>query len=141
MIREAELSDFIGITRLCDQLGYSVSENEVFERLNNLLNNDDNAVFVAEIEFAGILGWVHVHGRHLIEAHSFAEIGGLVVDAQHRKLGIGEVLMRNCEEWARRKGYKEVRVRSGGQRKEAHAFYKRIGYQNIKRQEVFNLDL
>jgi GNAT superfamily N-acetyltransferase len=63
------------------------------------------------------------------------------VDNQHRRKGIGEMLMRESEVWAKNKGYQEVRLRSGGQRKEAHEFYKRIGYKNVKWQEVFSLKL
>jgi hypothetical protein len=42
---------------------------------------------------------------------------------------------------AREKGYQEIRLRSGGQRKEAHEFYKGIGYKNIKWQEVSSMEL
>lgn len=38
-----------------------------------------------------------------------------------------------------KKGYQEVRLRSGGQRKDAHEFYKSIGYKEVKWQEVFSL--
>jgi GNAT superfamily N-acetyltransferase len=105
------------------------------------LLNEDNAVYVMEFSSNEISGWVHVHGRLLIEAYPFAEIGGLVVDNNHRRKGIGENLIRKCEEWARKKGYQEIRVRSNGQRKEAHEFYKRIGFENLKWQEVYTFKL
>lgn len=135
------ISDSKEILRLSLQLGYEVLESEILKRLDKLLVSDDNEVFVMELDTNKIAGWVHVHGRHLIEAHPFAEIGGLVVDHNHRRKGIGEKLMRKCEDWARKMGYQEIRLRSGGQRKEAHKFYKRIGYKNIKWQEVFSIEL
>jgi GNAT superfamily N-acetyltransferase len=140
-IRNAQLADSAEIARLSSQLGYQVSVTQVLKRLEKIMANDDNAVYVMEENNSEISGWVHVHGRHLIEAQSFAEIGGLVVDVNHRRKGIGEQLMRKCEEWARTRGYQEVRLRSGGHRKEAHEFYKRIGYTNEKWQEVFSLKL
>jgi GNAT superfamily N-acetyltransferase len=140
-VRKARVTDSNEIVRLSFQLGYEVLESEVLKRLEKLLLNDDNAVYVLEKSNNEICGWVHVHGRHLIEARPFAEIGGLVVDNNHRRKGIGENLMRKCEEWARKKGYQEMRLRSGGQRKDAHEFYKRIGYKNVKWQEVFSLKL
>jgi GNAT superfamily N-acetyltransferase len=140
-VRKARVTDSDEIVRLSFQLGYEVLDSEVLKRLEKLLLNDDVAVYVMEKNRIEICGWVHVHGRHLIEAHPFAEIGGLVVDNNHRRKGIGEKLMRKCEEWARKKGYQEIRLRSGGHRKEAHEFYKRIGYKNVKWQEVFSLKL
>jgi GNAT superfamily N-acetyltransferase len=140
-IREAQITDSLEIARLCSQLGYDVSESEVWGRLRKILADRDHAVYVMEVSPNEIAGWVHVHGRHLIEAQSFAEIGGLVVDHPYRRKGIGETLMRKCEEWAGKKGYREVRLRSGGHRKEAHAFYSSIGYQNTKWQQVFSLEL
>jgi N-acetylglutamate synthase-like GNAT family acetyltransferase len=136
-VRMARVTDSNEIARLSLQLGYKVLESDVLIRLEKLLLNDDNAVFVMEINNNEIFGWVHVHGRHLIESHSFAEIGGLVVDNNHRRKGIGENLMRKCEEWSREKGYQEVRLRSGGQRKDAHEFYKRIGYKILSGKKFF----
>ncbi|MFP7297018.1 GNAT family N-acetyltransferase [Neobacillus niacini] len=140
-IREAKLKDSKQITRLSYQHGYEISEADVYKHLEKLLSNNDNAVYVIEISDVEIAGWVHVHGRHLIDALPFAEIGGLVVDENHRRKGYGEKLMRKSEEWARKNSYQEVRLRSGGQRKEAHEFYKSIGYKNVKWQEVFSLIL
>ncbi|SFK93485.1 Acetyltransferase (GNAT) domain-containing protein [Paenibacillus sp. 1_12] len=139
-IRIAATSDASQIAELSNQLGYVASEDQIIERLIKLLKDDDNAIFVMEID-GMVAGWAHVHGRHLIESPDFAEIGGLVVHHQHRRKGIGEQLMRSCEEWAKQKEYNVVRVRSGGHRVEAHQFYERIGYSKVKSQEVFNLDL
>jgi len=141
IVREARLTDTPGISALCSQLGYEVSHDEVLKRLEKLTQHDDHAVYVVAKENDHIAGWVHIHGRYLIESAPFAEIGGLVVDQGARRQGIGERLMRKCEEWAKAKGFPQVRVRSGGHRKEAHEFYKRIGYSNVKWQEVFNLQL
>ncbi|WP_226537395.1 GNAT family N-acetyltransferase [Fictibacillus halophilus] len=99
----------------------------------------DNTIFLYEMENS-IYGWVHVFGKCIIQLE-YAEIGGLVVDTEYRGKGIGSHLMRKAEEWAIEKGYSEIRLRSGGHRKEAHDFYKRIGYKNIKWQEVFSRKL
>ncbi|MFH5185951.1 GNAT family N-acetyltransferase [Paenibacillus sp. TAB 01] len=139
-IRTARASDAAHIASLSNELGYPVSEEQMKERLLNLMNREDNAVFVMEIE-GDVAAWVHVHGRHLLESPSFAEIGGLVVSSLHRRKRIGEQLMRECEAWAREQNYPFVRVRSSGHRKEAHQFYERIGYTRVKSQEVFNLEL
>ncbi|WNQ10562.1 GNAT family N-acetyltransferase [Paenibacillus aurantius] len=141
MIREAVKEDAREVARLSSQLGYEITEFEAGERLERLLADRDHAVYVQEAEGGGLAGWVHVHGRHLIESPPFAEIGGLVVDGTQRRKRVGEQLMRRSEQWARESGYRMMRIRSGSQRKEAHEFYQRIGYEAVKRQEVFALSL
>jgi GNAT superfamily N-acetyltransferase len=139
MIRKAKETDLNEIARLCSQLGYKVNPEEITLRLERLIQNDDNAIFVLESQDC-LSGWVHVFGKHLIELE-YAEIGGLVVDNNFRRQGIGEKLMRKSEEWAKEKGYKAIRLRSGGQRKEAHKFYEKIGYKNINWQQLFVIEL
>ncbi|MDR7071543.1 GNAT family N-acetyltransferase [Fictibacillus barbaricus] len=140
MIRLANHKDIKELARLCSQLGYESSEEQVESRLHRILHDLDHAVFVFEQEVPRLAGWVHVYGKHLIESE-YAEIGGLVVDQNSRRQKIGERLMRKCEEWATENGYSELRLRSGGHRKEAHAFYKQIGYENVKSQQVFTTNL
>jgi GNAT superfamily N-acetyltransferase len=139
VIRTATIDDSSSIARLSEQLGDPVTSDQVQFRLEKSLQDEESAIFLYETNQT-IYGWVHVYGKCLIQLE-YAEIGGLVVDAQRRNLGIGKKLMREAEEWARDKGYPELRLRSGGHRKEAHEFYKSIGYANIKSQQVFNLKL
>ncbi|WP_233455207.1 GNAT family N-acetyltransferase [Paenibacillus elgii] len=54
---------------------------------------------------------------------------------------IGQQLVRHCEEWARTKGYQELRVRVNVTREEAHQFYKHAGFENTKTQQVFRKGL
>jgi GNAT superfamily N-acetyltransferase len=136
MIRPARIEDAKKIARLCKQLGNQVSADQVEERLKKINEEKDSIIFLYEIDNS-TSGWVHVFGKCIIQLE-YAEIGGLVVDTEYRGKGIGKNLMRKAEEWAMEKGYPEVRLRSGGHRKEAHNFYKNIGYENIKCQEVFS---
>ena len=45
--------------------------------------------------------------------------------------------MKAAEDWARENGAVGVRLNSGGQRKEAHAFYRAVGYHSEKEQLRF----
>jgi GNAT superfamily N-acetyltransferase len=66
------------------------------------------------------------------------EIGGLVVDESYRRRGVGRLLMEQAERWAREKGCGAICLRSNVVRKDAHAFYERIGYSNVKTSRVFH---
>jgi GNAT superfamily N-acetyltransferase len=52
----------------------------------------------------------------------------LVVAKKFRKLGIGKKLMQYCIDLAKKKNCYRIRLESGNQRKDSHAFYKCIGF-------------
>lgn len=64
-------------------------------------------------------------------------IGGLVVDRNHRRLGIGRALMERAEVWAAERGCSMVRLTSSATRTAAHQFYEGLGYTTIKTQYSF----
>lgn len=62
---------------------------------------------------------------------------GLAVSADYRRKGIGKALLNHTEDWARKSGINYVRLNSGITRKEAHNFYRAMGYDNEKVQIRF----
>ena len=54
-----------------------------------------------------------------------------------RGQGVGRVLVERAEGWAKARGLKSVYVRSNIVRKDAHAFYQKLGYKIIKTQSAF----
>ncbi len=135
-IRPANLDDAQRIALLATQLGYPSTPGQVFARLERLLRDDEHAVFIAE-QSALVVGWVHVFEKRLLESDPEAEIGGLVVDENHRGIGAGKLLMNRAEEWARARGVKSVYLRSNVIRREAHVFYEKLGYYTVKTQTAF----
>jgi GNAT superfamily N-acetyltransferase len=113
----------------------------VQRRLCQLRQDEEHAVYVAEQPNGRVVGWVHVHIRELVVTDRQAEIGGLVVDEEYRNRGVGRLLMERVEQWAREKECETVQLRSNVVRKNAHAFYERIGYDNVKAQLTFSKDL
>jgi GNAT superfamily N-acetyltransferase len=53
---------------------------------------------------------------------------GLVVDQPFRGRGIGRRLMEWTERWLKERGVAKLTLTSGHQRKEAHDFYRHLGY-------------
>ncbi len=141
-IRRAAPADSNRITELCLQLGYETFNTEVHERLLKIVNKDDTALFAAELN-GQVVGWIQVSIRSAIETGEVAEITGLVVDESVRGKGIGKSLVIKTEEWAESKGYSSIRVRTNVKRTETHLFYKGIGFEENKKQTVFQkrLDL
>lgn len=135
-IRFAMAEDAAPIAQLSGQLGYASTADETARRLGELGRNSEHAVLVAE-SGGVLLGWVHVHVSHSLTTDTPAEIAGLVVDEQQRGHGIGRILMEHAQQWAHDNGCHSVRLRSNVVRSNAHAFYEKLGYEQIKTQKAF----
>ena len=135
-VRLARLSDAADVARLTGQLGYDVETSALRARLAKILERPDQRVFVADVESRPV-GWLHAAIWEYIETGPFVIVGGLVVDRAHRRRGIGGILMRHAEEWAREQGCSIVRLWSSSTRTAAHEFYARQGYTNVKTQYSF----
>lgn len=136
VLREAKIEDAAAICRISsNDLGYSCEEALCLQRVNNL-DFKREAVFVAELD-GNVAGYVHVEVYSLLYYESMANILGLAVASDCRRKGVGRALMNRVEAWAKEKGIREIRLNSGGTRKEAHEFYRAIGYDDEKVQVRF----
>ncbi len=125
------------IAALAGQLGYPSTTHQVRRRIERIRGRPDHRALVAETADGEVVGWLHVFVSRLLESDSFAEIGGLVVDENHRGSGVGKLLMQHAESWARARGCRTVRLRSNVIRKDAHTFYTKLGYHVTKMQYAF----
>jgi GNAT superfamily N-acetyltransferase len=135
--RRAFQNDAGEIARLSTELGYPASASEISTRLALLLVRSAHCVFVAAKENDRLLGWVAVEKRLLLESGTKAEIVGLVVDREARRLGVGKALVAAAEEWTRGQGMKNIFVRSNVVRPDSHPFYENLGYRRAKTQHFY----
>ncbi len=136
-LRTAQPADAAEISRLSAQLGYPAPVEAFQDRLRKLLASPQHAVFVAEAGDGGLVGFIAVEQRLIIEYGERAEIAALVVDAQARRGGIGRALVARAERWAAGLGLRDLVVRSNAARVESHPFYEGLGYERIKTQQVY----
>ena len=139
-VRRATPADAETVARLCGQLGYAASAAEAAERLRTIDSHPGHAVLVAESGGA-VVAWIDLHIEHSIAAGKTVQVAGLVVDENHRGSGVGRLLMRHAEEWARCNGCSSVRLRSNIIRAQAHEFYEKLGYKVTKTQKAFAKEL
>jgi GNAT superfamily N-acetyltransferase len=136
-IRLARLDDAAHIARLSSQLGYVETEQAILDRLSRLLPEYQHRILVAEVNNMVIAGWLHAFISMMLESPPFVEIGGIVVDIDYRRKGIGKLLIAAAEEWALANSLDCVRLRSNIIRPEAHEFYPAIGYTHTKTQKTY----
>lgn len=140
-VRKANINDASAICKICtDDLGYECSEEFVSNRLKNI-DGSREAVFAAEIDGTAV-GYIHAEIYNILYFESMINILGLAVSRGYRRQGVGRALITCAENWAKEQGINIVRLNSGSSRKEAHEFYRAIGYDNEKMQVRFlkNLD-
>lgn len=141
-ITQAEIKDAERIAVICDeQLGFAVTNKQVEQGLAKIQNNNSHIVYVATLANEYVIGWAHAHISDLIVRQTSAIIWGLVVDKDYRHSGIGCSLMQQIEQWASLAGCENVLLTSNIKRKEAHLFYDKIGYTNIKQSFTFHKKL
>lgn len=64
----------------------------------------------------------------MLYAETIANILGLTAELDHRKQGAGKLLVEEAERWATNHDIHAIRLNSGMSRKEAHIFYRNMGY-------------
>ena len=134
-------ADAPAVAALSTQLSDPIPAATVLERLDSFRFSEDHGCYVAEQDGV-VLGWIDVFRVHMLISPRFcAEVGGLVVDTEARRQGVGRALMAQAEVWAAEQGYAEVRLRSGLHRTEAHEFYQSIGYALTKTSHMFRKSL
>ena len=136
VIRRAQPSDATAILQLIRQLGYEVDAAAASDRLSRILARDDQQFLLADAN-GRTVGWIHVLRSEYVESDTSAVIGGLVVDRSHRRQGVGRLHIEAAEAWAGHEGCSIVRLQSSSSRADAHLFYERLGYTNLKTQYAF----
>lgn len=140
-MRKADINDASVICRICtDDLGYECSEEFVSNRLKNI-DGSREVVFAAEVD-GTVVGYIHAEIYNTLYFASMINILGLAVSRDNRRQGVGRALITCAENWAKEQEINIVRLNSGSSRKEAHEFYRAMGYDNEKMQVRFlkNLD-
>lgn len=136
IIRQAKIEDYKDICKICcDDLGYNCSEELVKERLEGLDKNNER-VLVA-VYNSEVVGYLHAQIYKTLYFEELINFLGLAVSKEYRNKKVGTKLVNEIENWAMEKGINKVRVNSGFSRKEAHEFYRSLGYNNEKEQIRF----
>lgn len=140
MIRKVFTEDYKDIAGICkNDLGYDADELLVKSRLENLDSNRE-AVFVAVVDEKAV-GFVHCEIYNTLYFETLVNILGLAVSSEYRRNGFGRELMNSAEEWAKQKRIDKIRLNSGLSRKDAHTFYRNLGYGDEKQQIRFMKDI
>ena len=105
-----------------------------------MLHSQQHCVFVAK-RGDKTLGWLAVEQRLFLESGFKAEITGLVVSEDERRIGVGRELVMQAKTWAANHQLTELVVRSNISREHSHLFYQRIGFHHQKTSHQYQMEL
>jgi GNAT superfamily N-acetyltransferase len=121
--------DAVAVSVLLGELGYTVSIQQATKRVAELSKTGVDPIFLA-VEDGQALGLLALHLCRMLQyASPIVRVTALVVDAQARRRGMGKLLMEHAERMGSAAGCEFVELTSAMDRAEAHAFYRRIGYE------------
>jgi GNAT superfamily N-acetyltransferase len=106
-------------------------------RVRKVTAQKHHLLLVAQNDRAEVCGWLHAFGADSIESGFRVEIAGLVVAKAVQRSGVGSRLIGEAERWARGIGAEFISVRSNINRAESHPFYRKLGYELKKTQQVY----
>jgi GNAT superfamily N-acetyltransferase len=134
-IRTAHSGDAAAIASLMTQLGYPQDVAITSQRL--AASGDHGHVVIVADDDGAIVGCIQAGALATLESDPFAQILALVVDENARGKRVGAQLVAAAVAWAKERGYAKLRVRVNVVRKDAHRFYEREGFRQLKEQRVY----
>jgi len=127
-IRKALPTDGADISRLLAQLGYPGTETFLAEKMEVVINNPLEELFVYEEDNKVVAFMVLEFLPQLGLKGDIARIGYFAVDEDCRNNGIGKEMEEHCEKLALQRNCDRIEVHCHERRKDAHRFYYRQGY-------------
>jgi GNAT superfamily N-acetyltransferase len=133
-IRPARESDAEEVARLLGELGYPQEADAA--RLREWEDDPSTHALVADHD-GHLAGAIAIQlCRHFARPGRFARIVAMVVDARHRRDGLGRSLVSAADDLARRSACDRIEVTSGTRRDASHHFYASLGFEDINAKSV-----
>ena len=132
VVRKATVDDAAVLIELSRQLGSHGPPQNLPDAETAIRGSAEQPwlhLLVADIdgEVVGMVTLVIVPGM-AHAARPWAQIENMVTHEGHRRKGIGEALVRRCEEISREADVYKLQLMSSRPRKGAHAFYEKMGF-------------
>ena len=128
LIRTALPGDAPGIAQLMSGLGFDHSVEEIVRRWSLVSDQNVDPVLVAT-RGSLLIGVLALHISPLLfYPQPLARITTLAVSEDYRRQGIGRLLVEEAIRLAREARCDTIELTTGLHRKDAHAFYERLGF-------------
>jgi N-acetylglutamate synthase-like GNAT family acetyltransferase len=132
-IREAVRGDAAAVAGLLGQLGYPTGADTAAARIERHAASAADTLLVAEAD-GRVIGIAALHVSLALEYDGDAgKLSAIVVDQASRGRGVGKALVEAVERDARARGCVVLFLTTNERRKDAHAFYRALGFDETGR--------
>jgi len=114
------------LANLISEEGHPTKREDITNRLH-LLPTKDRLLLAVDGET--LLGYAHLRVSEDLVNEETAEVVAIVVEASHRRCGIGTRLITAAETWATQSGRARLLLKTDVVRTAAHAFFSALGYE------------
>jgi GNAT superfamily N-acetyltransferase len=133
LVRDAVGSDASVVSTLLTALGYPASTDLAAERIAFFAADPLSRVQVADAD-GEVVGLAATHLVPRLDSELLScRIVDLVVAPDHRRRGVGRMLLEAAEAEAGNRGAQRLDLTSGDWRPDAHCFYERLGLESSAR--------
>jgi ribosomal protein S18 acetylase RimI-like enzyme len=127
-LRAARETDAEQVAALMTELGYPSTAASVKERLDHALHSEISCCLVAQ-DADEVIGLVSAElVPYFPTGTAICRVTSVVVASQHRRRGVGDLLIAAAAEFAREHECSGIEVTSAERRVDAHRFYERLGF-------------
>lgn len=128
-LRPARPADAPGLAPLLAALGYPATADAITGRLAALAASDSGGLTLVAEAGGRLLGFATLHVTPVLHRPTaVGRITALAVHPEAREAGIGRRLVEAAEERFLAAGLGLIELTSGESRREAHEFYRHLGY-------------
>lgn len=128
-----ELTDLYNLWDDIDDL----TDNEMSQTIKAYEQNTNNKTFLAFNEDEKPIGYIFCGICYYVGAASFLEIIQIMIREEYRGQGIGKMMMDYVADMYFKQGIRQIRLHSRVKLTKAHAFYKKLGFNEFKQSKFF----
>lgn len=110
-----------------DYLQSSLSKDQLEDKILDVLNHDDEKIFIAVCDDE-VIGYIYVNIYDVLYQEPIANVVSFILNMNKKHNGVGKTLIEAAENWAKDKGIKKVRIVSDVNRTHGHSLFKKLGY-------------
>lgn len=140
IIRDARKEDAKEIATLLGELQYPATIEFAVTKIRQLSGRRRDRILIAEKE-SRIVGVLSLHIMPLLHKQGdLCRVSALIVAEGYRRQYIGRRLMEMAEAYAKANDCFRIEVTSGDHRNDAHQFYDHLGYREVSRRFVKDIE-
>lgn len=132
IIKDATINDARNLQALIHEMGYKINDEGMQIKLHRFIADPHKQIYIAFAHSQAIGFIAVVINDMIINNFNRAWIEAIMVAEKYRKFGVGRLLIKKAEEFAKANNCLNINLISNAAHKQkgTHIFYDKLGYTN-----------